>query len=107
MRIHLHQLVNTTYPFFIEVEWGDLHFPVSVDKIKRVIVGLAQLETIEAKTKNPELHGELGLNSPSSKTSPSTSVSLIGNKNHILATNGEIHKEMLAFTKPVVESLNG
>ena len=28
-------------------------------------------------------------------------------KNHILATNGEIHKEMLAFTKPVVESLNG
>ncbi len=28
-------------------------------------------------------------------------------KNHILATNGEIHKEMLAFTKPVVKSLNG
>ena len=28
-------------------------------------------------------------------------------KNHILATNGKIHKEMLAFTKPVVESLNG
>ena len=62
------------------------NFPVSVDKIKRVIVGLARLETIEAKTKNPELHGELGLNSPSSKTSPSTSVSLIGNKNHILAS---------------------
>ncbi len=28
-------------------------------------------------------------------------------KNHILATNGEIHEEMLAFTKPVLESLNG
>ena len=28
-------------------------------------------------------------------------------KNHILATNGEIHKEMLAFTKPVVDSLYG
>ena len=51
------------------------NFPVSVDKIKRVIVGLAQLETIEAKTKNTELHGELGLNLPSSDSSPSTSIS--------------------------------
>ena len=38
------------------------NFPVTLDKIKRVIVGVAQLETIEPKTKNPDLHGELGLN---------------------------------------------
>ena len=62
------------------------NFPVSIDKIKRVIVGLAQLETIEAKTQNPELHGELDLNLPSSDSSPSTSISLIGNENNILAT---------------------
>ena len=38
------------------------------------------------KTQNPELHGELGLNLPSSDSSPSTSISLIENENNILAT---------------------
>ena len=43
------------------------NYPVPLDKIKRVIVGIAQLETIEPKTKNPTLHGQLGLNDERSK----------------------------------------
>lgn len=61
------------------------NFPVSVDKIKRVIVGIAQLETIESKTKNSDLHGILGLNDPSSENAPAISVSLIGDENKTLA----------------------
>ena len=34
------------------------NYPVPLDKIKKLIVGVAQLETIEPKTKNPNLHGD-------------------------------------------------
>ena len=62
------------------------NFPVSIDKIKRVIVGLSQLETIEPKTKNPELHSELGLNLPTEAGSTATSITLISNDDKILAS---------------------
>ena len=62
------------------------NFPVSIDKIKRVIVGISQLETIEPKTKNPELHSELGLNLPSEAGSTATSITLISNDDNILAS---------------------
>ena len=55
------------------------NFPVPLDKIKRVIVGVAQLETIEPKTKNPDLHGELGLNSIDNNTNTANKVTLINN----------------------------
>ena len=55
------------------------NFPVPLDKIKRVIVGVAQLETIEPKTKNPDLHGELGLNNINSDNNSASKVTLINN----------------------------
>ena len=58
---------------------GLANFPVPLDKIKRVIVGVAQLETIEPKTKNPDLHGELGLNEIDNNSNSANKVTLINN----------------------------
>ena len=58
---------------------GLANFPVPLDKIKRVIVGVAQLETIEPKTKNIELHGELGLNDIDNEVNSASKVTLINN----------------------------
>ena len=56
-----------------------------VAKIKRVIVGIAQLETIEPKTKNPALHGELDLNSEIIKINNSSKVTLVNDNNEEIA----------------------
>lgn len=61
-------------------------FPVPLDKIKRVIVGVAQLETIEAKTQNPDLHGQLGLNNVNSDSNTANQVTLINNDNGQVAS---------------------
>ena len=61
------------------------NYPVPLDKIKRVIVGIAQLETIEPKTKNPALHGELDLNSEISKINNSSKVTLVNDNNEEIA----------------------
>ena len=62
------------------------NFPVPLDKIKRVIVGVAQLETIEPKTKNPDLHGELGLNDIDISTNTANKVTLINKDNSEVAS---------------------
>ena len=62
------------------------NFPVPLDKIKRVIVGIAQLEAIEPKTKNPELHGQLGLNNEQSKINSASSITLINEKSQKIAS---------------------
>jgi len=61
------------------------NYPVPLDKIKKLIVGVAQLETIEPKTKNPNLHGELGLNNIDSKDNSGNYVSLINTENKEIA----------------------
>ena len=61
------------------------NYPVPLDKIKRVIVGIAQLETIEPKTKNPALLGELDLNSETSKKNNSSKITLINADNKEIA----------------------
>lgn len=85
-------IINNNGSFSIvrnEDSWylpGLANFPVPLDKIKRVIVGVAQLETIEPKTKNSELHGELGLNDVNSDTNSASKVTLINNKNGEVAS---------------------
>ncbi len=60
-------------------------YPVPLDKIKKLIVGVAQLETIEPKTKNPNLHGELGLNNIDNENNSANYVSLINTENKEIA----------------------
>ena len=81
------------------------NYPVPLDKIKRVIVGIAQLETIEPKTKNPILHGQLGLNDERSKTNSSNKVSLINIDNKEIASilvgkDSKLGKETRYVRKP-------
>jgi len=61
------------------------NFPVPLDKIKRVIVGIAQLETIEPKTKNADLHGQLGLNNTNMKNNVAKMVALINENDKEIA----------------------
>ena len=81
------------------------NFPVPLDKIKRVIVGIAQLEAIEAKTKNPELHGQLGLNNESSNTNSASSIILINENSEKIASilvgnDSKLGKETRYVRKP-------
>ena len=62
------------------------NYPVPLDKIKKLIVGVAQLETIEPKTKNPTLHGTLGLNSIESQKESANYISLINTDNIVVAS---------------------
>ena len=62
------------------------NYPVPLDKIKKLIVGVAQLETIEPKTKNPYLHGTLGLNSIESQKESANYVSLINKDSNVVAS---------------------
>lgn len=46
-------------------QWGvsEKHgYPAATEKVRELILGLARLERIEAKTSNPDLHGKLDLN---------------------------------------------
>ena len=61
------------------------NYPVPLDKIKKVIVGVAQLETIEPKTKKPTLHGELGLNDINNNIDSANFISLINTQNEEVA----------------------
>lgn len=61
------------------------NYPVPLDKIKKLIVGVAQLETIEPKTKNPNLHGTLGLNNIDAESDSANFISLINVDNDSVA----------------------
>ena len=52
------------------------NYPVNFSTVKKVIVGIADMKTVEAKTDNPKLFGELGLSDPTAAGSKSTMVTL-------------------------------
>ncbi len=51
-------------------------YPVEFTKVKSDLMGLANLETLEAKTRNPERFGDLGLRDPGSEDSRAKLVEL-------------------------------
>ena len=81
------------------------NYPAPLDKIKKVIVGVAQLETIEPKTKKPNLHGALGLNDTENKINSANFISLINNKNEevaaiLVGNDSKFGKETRYVRKP-------
>ncbi len=60
--------INTTLDsFFINYDEGQwrlpslANYPISEAKIRKLLIGLAEIEKIEAKTANPKLYKELGV----------------------------------------------
>ena len=49
-------------------------FPADVVKIRELLLAVADAETMEAKTANPEMHGRLGLRAPDAENSKGTLV---------------------------------
>ena len=47
-------------------------FPADVGKIREVLLAVAEAETLEAKTANPDMHGRLGLHAPGVENSKGT-----------------------------------
>jgi hypothetical protein len=58
-----------------ESGWGLLEkggYPVDVDKVKALVVGLSELELVEEKTANPALYARLGVQDPEAKAESDT-----------------------------------
>lgn len=72
-----------------ESGWGLVEkggYPVDVDKIKALVVGLSELELVEEKTANPELFARLGVQDPGGAgDSPSRRVELSDASGTVLA----------------------
>ena len=49
-------------------------FPADVSNIREVLLAVAEAETIEAKTANPDMHGRLGLTGPGAENSKGTMI---------------------------------
>src|SRR5690349_16072683 len=47
-------------------------YPVEVEPVRKTLLALADMETVEAKTQNPALHAELGVEDPDKEGSKST-----------------------------------
>ncbi len=60
-------------------------YPARMDKISEILNGLAQLETIEAKTSNPKRHGKLEVGEPTAKGTKSARVVISDAKGGTLA----------------------
>ncbi len=52
-------------------------YPVETDKVKKVLVSMSVLETLEPRTSDPERHGALGLNDPTATEGSAVAVSLV------------------------------
>jgi len=65
------------------VEKGD--YPASLDKVREVVLGLARMRRVEAKTGKPELYGKLGLEGIDVAESTSTLVQLLDGSENTLA----------------------
>ncbi len=52
-------------------------YPVEADRVKKVLVSLSVLETLEPRTSDPERHGALGLNDPTATEGGAVAVSLV------------------------------
>ncbi len=69
-------------------EWGlkdRANYPVHYDKIKRTIVGLADLKLLEAKTGDPDRYERLQLDEPDTKDSQSVRFAIKDSKGTVLA----------------------
>ncbi len=60
-------------------------YPVEPEKVKKVLVSLSVLETLEPRTAAPERHGALGLNDPTATQDGAVAVSLIDGDGSTLA----------------------
>ncbi len=61
-------------------------FPVHFERVKQALVGLAELEILEAKTKNPERYDEIGVREPSAEGATSTRLRATGASGDVLAS---------------------
>ncbi len=72
-----------------DVGWGLLEkggYPVDVDKVKALVVGLTELELVEEKTANPALFARLGVQDPGAEgDTPSRRVELLDASGSVLA----------------------
>ena len=69
--------------------WGIVeksNYPVRFDLVKKVIVGVAELELVASKTKDPDRHGALGLNAPEAKEGASIGLILADDSGANLAS---------------------
>ncbi len=60
-------------------------YPVEADRVKKVLVSLSVLETLEPRTRDPERHGALGLNDPTAAEDGAVSVALVDDQEAVLA----------------------
>jgi len=71
-----------------ETAWvvNEKTYPAAADQIQRVLVGVAQLRTVEAKTRNPELYSKLQLEDVSEPEAKSVWLQLRGPDEKTLAS---------------------
>jgi hypothetical protein len=60
-------------------------YPARADMVRKALVGLAELETIDAKTRNPELYGRLNLQDPSADGSKAVQITVKDGQDGVLA----------------------
>lgn len=59
--------------------WGLVEksgYPVEIEPVRKTLLALADMETVEAKTQNPALHADLGVEDPEKEGSKSTLVTV-------------------------------
>ena len=69
--------------------WGiaeKSHYPVKYDLVKKMIMGVAELDLVGAKTKDPSRHGALGLNVPEAEEGGSVGLVLLDDSGETLAS---------------------
>lgn len=72
-----------------EKYWGlqEKHqYPVAIDKVSQLILGLAELKTVEAKTANPELYSKLGVEDITAENAQSVLFTLKDSAGNALAS---------------------
>ena len=62
------------------------NFPADFSKIKQLAISMANLKTIEAKTKKPENYDRVGVGSPEDTNGTTKQIALIDNKGETLAS---------------------
>ena len=61
-------------------------FPVTSDKVRKLLVGMANLERLQAKTGKPERFAELGLSDPAMQESRAVGFSLVDSAGAVVTT---------------------
>ncbi len=60
-------------------------YPARADMVRKALVGLAELETVDAKTRNPELYGRLDLQDVAADGSKAVEIAVKDGQNGVLA----------------------